>query len=127
MRETFSDDDVGKRVENANATEVGVVVSVDERTAYVDPDPDLTDSIRVALGWEVDREDAAPLDADSVREITDQVVRLEYEIEDRGETARTDRSTDVSETDVRDSGVGDGDDESGERAVSDDLDRREGR
>lgn len=127
MRETFSDDDVGKRVENANATEVGVVVSVDERTAYVDPDPDLADSIRVALGWEVDREDAAPLDADSVREITDQVVRLEYEIEDRGETARTDRSTDVSETDGRDSGVGDGDDESGERAVSDDLDRREGR
>lgn len=117
MRATFSDDDVGKRVENANATEVGVVVSVDERTAYVDPDPDLTDSIRAALGWEVDHEDAAPLDADSVREITDQVVRLEYEIEDRGETARTDRSTDV----------GDGDDENGERAVSDDRDRREGR
>ncbi|MCU4974784.1 hypothetical protein OB955_18860 [Halobacteria archaeon AArc-m2/3/4] len=98
MSPTFTDDDIGKTVENANGEEVGVVAAIDGDTAHVDPDPGITDSIKAALGWENDPEETLALQASSVTEITRDVVYLEGESPDQRamdtgpdtETRRTD-------------------------------------
>lgn len=77
MCPTFTDDDVGKRVERANGTAIGTVAAVDGDTAHVETEPGVTDAIKAALGWESDREDTVPLDGSTVREITDDAIRLE--------------------------------------------------
>lgn len=86
MSPTFTDDDVGKRVENANGEEVGVIAAIDGNTAHVDPDPGITDSIKAALGWESGSEDTLTLDAAAVSQISGNTVRLEGESLDHGKT-----------------------------------------
>lgn len=72
----FTDDDVGKRVVNANGDTIGLVSGVDAGSAYVDPDPGLTDKIRSRLGWDdVDETDYA-LDPSHVDAVTDDEIRL---------------------------------------------------
>ncbi|RQH03538.1 PRC-barrel domain containing protein [Natrarchaeobius oligotrophus] len=75
-RETFTEADEGKRVLNADGTEVGILVAVEERRAYVDPDPGLVDTVRAKLGWGTVTEETHPLDEGSVLEITDDAVYL---------------------------------------------------
>lgn len=77
MCATFSEDDVGKTVENEEGRAVGTVAAVEGGAAEVDTDPSLGDSIRAALGWESDPDETARIDADAVAEITDEAVRLE--------------------------------------------------
>lgn len=76
MCATFSEDDVGKRVENEEGRAIGVVAATDGTTAYVEPEPGLTDSIKATLGWEGDADDAVPIDGSIVGEITDDAIRL---------------------------------------------------
>ena len=90
---TFTADDVGKTVETANGEALGAVVSVDDETAYVDPNPGLADSTRAALDWQGDAEAAVPLTDDAVAEVTDEAVRLEAEVPEESITsAETDDS-----------------------------------
>lgn len=75
-RETITEEDEGKTIVNADEEKVGIVTGVRGGTAYVDPDPGLTESITSKLGWEdVDTEDY-PLEADRVEEVTDDEIRL---------------------------------------------------
>ncbi|WP_312910823.1 hypothetical protein [Natronosalvus caseinilyticus] len=76
MCATFTADDVGKTVENDEGTAVGVVVSVEDDTAFVEPDPGIVDSLRAALGWSSDPQDAVPLHESDVRAV-DETIRLE--------------------------------------------------
>lgn len=85
MTESFSGDDVGKTVENAEGREVGTVTEVDGATARVEPDPGLVDSIKASLGWETDADDAYEIDEGSVREIGEDRITLESEFTDRSE------------------------------------------
>lgn len=76
MCATFTADDVGKTVENDEGGAVGVVVSVEDDTAFVEPDPGVVDSLRAALGWSSDPQDAVPLHESDVRTV-DETIRLE--------------------------------------------------
>ncbi|SFC28039.1 hypothetical protein SAMN05444422_106196 [Halobiforma haloterrestris] len=73
---TFTTDDVGKTVESASGDPLGAIVEVDDETAYVEPDPDVTDSLKAALDWEGSHE-PIPLADSAVTEITADAVRLE--------------------------------------------------
>ncbi|MFB1064629.1 hypothetical protein [Natrinema sp. H-ect4] len=75
-----TDDDVGKPVENDDGEKVGVVASVDGDVVHVRPNADAVNSGAPSDGAAgvVDR--TRQLDADSVREITDDAVRLEGDL-----------------------------------------------
>ncbi|WP_201293970.1 hypothetical protein [Natronorubrum halalkaliphilum] len=75
----FTDDDVGKPVENAGGDEVGIVATVDGDVARVRPASGVVDSIKSSIGWDSVAEETQPLASDSVREITEDAVRLEGE------------------------------------------------
>lgn len=77
MCATFTDDDVGKTVENPNGTEIGVVASLEGETALVEPEPNAMDSIKAALGWEHDPDETMRIEPSSVDVITGETVRLE--------------------------------------------------
>ncbi|OIB55624.1 hypothetical protein [Natrialba sp. SSL1] len=76
MSPTFTDDDVGKAVESANGDSLGIVVSVEPETAYVDPDPETTDSIKAVLDWGSESEGAVPVTDDAVEQVTEDAIRL---------------------------------------------------
>ena len=73
---SYTDEDVGKDVVNATGDKIGVVAEVRSGTAYVDPDPDMFDTVKAKLGWEDVGEDAYPLQNDQVSEVTDDEIRL---------------------------------------------------
>jgi hypothetical protein len=72
----LTEEDVGKRVVSTDGDEVGTITEVRGRTAYVDPDPGMLDSIEAKLDWEDTGEDTYPVSADNVAEVTDDEVRL---------------------------------------------------
>jgi hypothetical protein len=76
MSTTVTDEAVGKDVVDADGDEVGIVTSVRHGTAYVDPDPGLTDEIRAKLGWETTDEEGYPLQERAVATVTDDEIRL---------------------------------------------------
>ena len=76
----FTDDDVGKSVVDVHGDTVGIVEDVENGTAYVDPDPGLTEKIKSRLGWS--NEDATDAETFAlpdqyVDSVTDDEVRLE--------------------------------------------------
>lgn len=73
---TFTEDDEGKTVVNENGDEIGVIKEVRTGTAYVDPDPNLLDTIRSKLSWDPAGRGTYPLEADRVESMTDDEVRL---------------------------------------------------
>lgn len=75
-RETFTDDDEGKDVVNDRGDRIGIVTEVHGETAHVDPDPDLTDSIKSKLGWGDINEDTYPLQVENVHDITDDEIHV---------------------------------------------------
>ena len=72
----FTKDDVGKPVITGSEERVGRIVETRGGTAYVDPDPDVVDTIRSKLGWSDTDEETYPLNGDDVTEVTDDEVRL---------------------------------------------------
>lgn len=76
-RHSFTEDDEGTPVVNADGDRVGMVSGVRGGTAYVDPDPGLADSLLATLGWENVDEGDYPLDPAKVAEVTDDEIRLE--------------------------------------------------
>ncbi|MFC4359865.1 PRC-barrel domain containing protein [Halobium salinum] len=73
---TFSEKDEGKKVVDASGDTVGRVIEVRHGTAYVDPDPNIAETIMSKLGWADADEDDYPLQKSTVAEITDDEVRL---------------------------------------------------
>jgi len=80
MPSELTSDDEGKAVVSGDET-LGRVVDVEHGTAYVDPDPDITDTIMSKLGWsdETARNETYPLSGESVVEVTTDEVRVEEE------------------------------------------------
>ena len=76
----ITEDDTGKPVVNSAGEKVGMITGVEAGTAYVDPDPGITESIRSKLGWsKVDQDDFA-LQGDRIDTITDDEVRLRSDL-----------------------------------------------
>ena len=76
----FSEDDEGKPVVDSHGHTVGIVEDVQNGTAYVDPDPSITEKIKSRLGWS--SEDATDADTfalpdEYVDAVTEDEVRLE--------------------------------------------------
>jgi len=76
-RNNVTEDDEGKQVVNTRGEKVGMVSDVRDGTAYVNPDPGITDSIRSRLGWSDADQDDYRLDRDRIDTITDDQIRLE--------------------------------------------------
>ena len=72
---TITEKDEGKEVVQGDES-VGRIIDVEHGTAYVDPDPGITDTVKSKLGWGDRDEDTYPLQEESVEEITDKKVRL---------------------------------------------------
>jgi len=75
-RQTVTEEDQGKTVVNSDGEKVGVVTGVRGGTAYVNPDPGLTDAIKSKLGWEDVDADDYPLKQDRIEQIDDDEIRL---------------------------------------------------
>ncbi|WP_207588044.1 hypothetical protein [Halomontanus rarus] len=98
MTPSFTDDDLEKRVENANGAVVGTVTAVEGDTARVEPSAGVMDSIRAALGWERAHEDTVLIYADAIGERSDDVIRLEADGPTRaGPTAAVEESDSESD------------------------------
>ena len=78
-RTTVADDDEGKRVVNASGAEIGVVSTVRNGVAHVDPDPAITDAIRSKLGWGTADGGDYALESTSIAAVTDDEIRLKDE------------------------------------------------
>ena len=74
MRTTFTSDDEGKTVVDPDGNEVGIVESVEEGTAYVNPHPDVAETIAAKLGWGDADEDTYALSDRRVERITESQV-----------------------------------------------------
>jgi hypothetical protein len=80
MASTLTDEEEGKTVVDASGEPLGLVTAVEEDTAYVEPNPDLAESIAARLGWGDAEEDDYTVHADAVGETTDDEVRLREEL-----------------------------------------------
>lgn len=72
---TLTDADEGKSVV-VEDEKVGIVSEVRGGTAYVEPDPSITDSIKSKMGWNEADGDTYPINDDSISDVTDDEVRL---------------------------------------------------
>ncbi|MDG5760016.1 hypothetical protein QA600_11760 [Natronococcus sp. A-GB1] len=136
MGTQLTENDVGKPVETADGERVGVVVSLEGATAEIDHDSGALESLRGALGQNVDTDaETVSFGEDDVGGITDETVRLERagddgSADDDAESAGRDDGEPVIEHDERidDEGSGDGRRDTGQgTAGTDDLPDEDGR
>ena len=74
----FTEADEGASVFNADDEKIGIVAEIRDGTAYVEPEPSLTEELRAKLDWgsaETD-EDAYPLRDDWVEVVEDDEILL---------------------------------------------------
>ncbi len=76
MTQELTEKDEGKKIVDSNGEQIGIVSGVRGGTAYVDPDPGLTDSLKSRLGWGDVNQDDYPLNADQIDTVTDDEIRL---------------------------------------------------
>jgi hypothetical protein len=76
----LTEEDEGKTVVRGDES-VGRVVEVDHGTAYVDPDPGVTETIKSKLGWgERDDADTYPLQEASIESVAGDEIRLKEKL-----------------------------------------------
>jgi hypothetical protein len=80
MAATLTDDEEGKTVVDASGEPLGLITAIEEETAYVEPDPDLAESITARLGWGNADEDDYTVRAGAISEVGDEEVRLREEL-----------------------------------------------
>ena len=76
MEHTFTGDDEGKKVINADGETVGMITEVEHGTAYVDANPGLGEKLMAKLGWSDRDDDDYPLQENSVSRVDDDGVHL---------------------------------------------------
>jgi hypothetical protein len=76
MAHTFTDDDEGKKVKNADGDTVGMITEVTHGTAYVDPDPGIGEKIMAKLGWSDRDDDDYPLQENTIDRVDDDAIHL---------------------------------------------------
>lgn len=76
MTVSFTDDDEGKMVVDASGNTLGLVTAVESDTAYVDPDPGLTETIKADLGWAEAEPDEYTVKQDAVETKGDEKLHL---------------------------------------------------
>lgn len=76
MTDEITADERVKRVVDEDGREIGIVDSVNDGTAYVDPNPDITGELKSKLGWGADEQSTYPLRHDAIDTITAEKIRL---------------------------------------------------
>lgn len=76
---TITESEKGKKVVNQHGDPIGRVVEVEDGTAHVDPDPDITDTIMSKIGWGSDDEGTYALEPQAVDSITENEIRLDLQ------------------------------------------------
>ncbi|TYL37668.1 hypothetical protein CV102_15115 [Natronococcus pandeyae] len=75
----LSADDQGKDVVDERGETVGIVAEVEGQTAYIDPQPGLTDRLKARLNWGGHGDDDYPVEAAQISDITDDEIVLRGE------------------------------------------------
>ncbi|QCS43058.1 hypothetical protein [Natrinema versiforme] len=75
----LSRDDQGKAVLDESGQQIGMVAEVEGQTAYVDPEPGLTDRLKARLDWGSHGDDDYPVESSQITEITDDEVVVKSE------------------------------------------------
>lgn len=73
---TLTTEDEGKVLVDSEGEEFGVVTAVKDGTAYVDPDPSITDAVIQALGWGGSDDDDIEVPPEAVDTVTDEEIRV---------------------------------------------------
>jgi hypothetical protein len=76
MVRNFEADDKGKRVVTADGDMVGTVERVSGSSAHIEPENDLSQSVRRRLGWSEEGEETYRLRKSKVDSITDDEIQL---------------------------------------------------
>ncbi|WP_255168842.1 hypothetical protein [Natrononativus amylolyticus] len=74
MVPTLTDDEVGKKVVDAEGKELGIVAKVDGSTAYVDPNPSVAEHIMAKVGWEGEDEEDYVVTTEMIDRVDDEIV-----------------------------------------------------
>jgi hypothetical protein len=72
----IDEDDVGKLVADTVGRELGIVVGIEQNTAYIDPDPGLLTKLKVRLGLSSAGEGAMALHENRITAVTDEAIRV---------------------------------------------------
>jgi hypothetical protein len=72
----LDEDDVGKLVVDTVGRELGIVVNIEQNTAYIDPDPGLLTKLKVRLGLGSAGEGAMPLHENRITRVTEEAIRV---------------------------------------------------
>ena len=70
----LSSEDEGKDVVDETGEQIGIVATVQGDTAYVDPQPGVTDRLKARLGWGDHGGDDYPIEAAQIADVTDDEV-----------------------------------------------------
>ncbi|MDF9744550.1 hypothetical protein [Natrinema salsiterrestre] len=74
MTAPLTDDDVGKTVVDPDGKELGIVATVDDGTAHVDPNPSVAEQLLASVGWEGEDEEDYVVTEDMLERIDNEVV-----------------------------------------------------
>lgn len=77
MTETLTDDAVGKTVVDAEGKELGIVASVDDSRAAVDPNPSVAEHLLATLGIEGEDDEDYTVTTDMIASVDDRIVLRE--------------------------------------------------
>ncbi|ELY75212.1 hypothetical protein [Natrinema gari] len=75
----LSHHDQGKDVVDESGQQIGMVAEVEGQTAYIDPEPGLTDRLKARLDWGGHGDEDYPVDSAQILEITDDEVVIQSE------------------------------------------------
>ncbi len=75
----LSQSEQGKDVVDETGQQIGMVAEVEGQTAYVDPEPGLTDRLKARMNWGGHGDDDYPIDSSQIKEITDDSVVIHSE------------------------------------------------
>jgi hypothetical protein len=76
MTVTLTDEDEGKTVVDASGTALGLVTKVQGNTAFVEPDPGVTEKVKAALGWGDADSEEYTVEHDAIESKTDDELHL---------------------------------------------------
>ncbi|QSW98073.1 hypothetical protein [Haloterrigena alkaliphila] len=75
----LSEDDQGKDVVDETGEQIGIVAEVEGQTAYVDPEPGLTDRLKARMNWGGGHDDEDyPIEASEINEINNDEVIVQH-------------------------------------------------
>ncbi|WP_440769752.1 hypothetical protein [Natronorubrum sp. DTA28] len=78
----LSEDDRGKDVVDERGEQIGIVAEIEGQTAYIDPEPGLTDRLKARLNWGGHGDDDYPVESSEINEITDDEVIIQHRGDD---------------------------------------------